>query len=121
MTFQPSAAYCRASSLPRPRETPVISAIGAAVHFAHSSSTMSWSKAPTSCTASGSPFAARPNGKVTHGTPNSVQARLNTGSPVDASDAGAAPGAEGVRRKSTARSWSVSRRRQSRAMLRTSS
>ena len=53
---------------------------------------MSWSKAPTSCTPSGSPLAAAPNGSVTHGTPNRVQARLKTGSPVEASEAGAALG-----------------------------
>src|SRR5688500_4491856 len=34
MTFHPSAAYCRASSFPRPRPLPVISAVGTPVALA---------------------------------------------------------------------------------------
>src|SRR5437899_12431030 len=66
----------------------------------------------TSCTASGRPCAPLPHGTVTQGTPKSVHARLNTGSPVLASEAGASPGALGVGRKSTTRIASASARLQ---------
>ena len=52
---------------------------------------------PTSCTPIGMPEAPVSKGKVTAGTPQSVQVVQNTGLPVEPRPLGASPGAAGVR------------------------